>query len=176
MIAAEDSGFYRHNGFDPASIQAALDQALGGGDLRGGSTITQQLCKNLFLDGRDRSLARKLRELLYALELDRHLPKERILELYINVVELGPELFGVGQAADAYFLKHPARLSPREAAFLAAILPAPRSLGERAWLGGPTPEARMSRVLDNLGLARAISPDTLERARRERLIFVPPPR
>jgi len=177
VLAAEDSGFTRHNGIDPVAIQAALDEAREDGldGMRGGSTITQQLAKNLFLDTRERTIARKLRELLYALELDRVLPKQRILELYINVVELGDDIYGVGPAASAYFLKQPARLTVTEVAFLAALLPAPRTLSRRAWHGGRPPKARMTVIIDNMADMRRIDPLTASEARRTTLRLVPPP-
>lgn len=177
VIAAEDSAFATHRGYDPAAVQAALDRMATEPDglLRGGSTLTQQLAKNLFLDRSDRSLARKLRELLLALELEQTLPKRRILELYINVVELGPGLVGVGEAADAYFLKRPARLTPREAAFLAAILPAPTRWGGRAWRTGRVPTARVTATLQNMADGGALSPDAAAAAQRAPLRFVPPP-
>ncbi len=178
FMAAEDAGFWTHPGYDLRAMREALDRhaAEPDGPLRGGSTLTQQLAKNLFLDGGDRTLARKLRELLYALEMERALGKERILELYINIVELGPALQGVGEAADAYFLKPPAYLTPREAAFLAAILPAPRTRGERAWLGGATPDARIDAILDNMVDGKALSPAQAAKAKRAPLRIVPPPR
>ncbi|HCH65944.1 MAG TPA: hypothetical protein DFR83_24295, partial [Deltaproteobacteria bacterium] len=143
---------------------------------RGGSTITQQVAKNLFLETRERTLVRKLRELLYALELDRVVPKQRILELYINVVELGEDLYGVGPAASAYFLKRPARLTANEVAFLAALLPAPRSRGQRAWQGGRPPRARMNVILDNMRDLGRISPVEAAEAKRTTLRLVPPPK
>ena len=144
--------------------------------MRGGSTLTQQLAKNLFLDGRDRTLVRKLRELLYALELERTVGKERILELYLNIVELGPHLHGITADADAYFIKAPDRLTPREAVFLAVLLPSPRRLAERAWSGGRTPDARIDAVLDNMVDGKALSRAAAERARRAPLRILPPPR
>jgi hypothetical protein len=178
VIASEDAGFWRHKGYDLAAIQEALDQKAAAPDepLRGGSTLTQQLAKNLFLDGRDRTLVRKLRELLYALELERTVGKERILELYLNIVELGPDLHGVGPAADAYFIKTPDRLTPREAAFLAVLLPSPRRLAERAWLAGRTPDARIDAVLDNMVDGKALTRSRAEQAKRAPLRIVPPPR
>lgn len=175
-IAAEDSAFARHPGYDLEAMQAALDRMATEPDglLRGGSTLTQQLAKNLFLDPADRTLARKLRELLLALELESTLPKRRILELYINVVELGPGLIGVGEAADAYFLKRPSRLAPREAAFLASVLPAPRSRGARAWRGGRVPDSRIDGILQNMVDGGALSADAAAAARRAPLRFVPP--
>ena len=178
VLAAEDSGFSRHNGVDLVAIQAALDDARehGTSGMRGGSTITQQVAKNLFLETRERTLVRKLRELLYALELDRVVPKQRILELYINVVELGEDLYGVGPAASAYFLKRPARLTANEVAFLAALLPAPRSRGQRAWQGGRPPRARMNVILDNMRDLGRISPVEAAEAKRTTLRLVPPPK
>lgn len=151
MVAAEDAAFWRHEGLHMPAVTEAITESLSdpAAALRGGSTITQQLAKNLFCDPGDRTLARKLSELLYALELEAILPKQRILELYINIVELGPQVYGVGPAADAYFIKRPARMTPSEAAFLASILPAPRTYYRRA-LGGNPPRARMAFVLDNM--------------------------
>ncbi len=174
MIAAEDSAFLRHQGFHLPAIQAAVDEHIADptGDLRGGSTITQQLAKNLFCDPLDRSLARKLRELLFALEMEQVLPKERILELYINIVELGPEIIGVGPAADAYFIKTPDRLTPGEAVFLAAILPSPRRGYHRAVADRP-PAARMATILDNMVAGAALDHPTAEAAKRAPLRIVP---
>ncbi|MFT4979670.1 MAG: hypothetical protein ACI8S6_005582, partial [Myxococcota bacterium] len=149
-IAAEDARFLSHPGYDIEGINAALAELSAGAERpRGGSTITQQLAKNLFLDG-ERTIARKLRELLLSLELERVLGKPRILELYINVVEFGPTLYGVRAAADAYFIKQPAGLAPQEAAFLAAILPSPRSWYARLVRGARPPEASVDRILQNM--------------------------
>ena len=152
---------------DEAGAEGRLD------GLRGASTITQQLAKNLFLDGR-RTLRRKLRELVYAVELERALGKRRILELYLNVVEFGPEIYGVRAAADRYFLKRPERLSAREAAFLAAILPSPRTSYERAYLGGRVPDRRIDAILDNMARLGSLRPEEVEAAKRAPLRFVPP--
>ena len=92
---------------------------------RGGSTITQQLAKNLFLNS-ERSLARKLREAILAWRLETDLPKERILEIYLNIAEWGPGLYGIGDASEHYFGRAPRVLRPEEAAFLASLLPSPR--------------------------------------------------
>ncbi len=177
VLAAEDSGFSRHNGVDLIAIQAALDDARDNGvdGMRGGSTITQQLAKNLFLETRERTAARKLRELLYALELDRVVPKQRILELYINVVELGEDIYGIGPAADAYFLKQPGRLTVQETAFLAALLPAPKSRGRRAWRGGRPPKVRMDVIIDNMRDLGRIDAAAAAEAKRGTLRLVPPP-
>jgi len=126
VIVAEDANFYTHYGFDPEAIREALVYDLKQKRLaRGASTITQQLAKNLYLT-RDKTFSRKLREVLIAWQLERHLEKGRILELYLNLVELGPLVHGVEAGARHHFGKPASRLSAAEAAFLAAILPGPR--------------------------------------------------
>jgi hypothetical protein len=174
VMAAEDAGFRGHPGYDLRAVQEAIDAARAGEALRGGSTLTQQLAKNLFLDGGERTLARKLRELLYALEMEQALGKERILELYLNIVELGPDLYGVGPAADAFFAKRPERLSAREAAFIASILRSPRSGYTLAMSGGRTPNARIELILDNMVELHGISAAEGAMAKRGSLRFVPP--
>lgn len=174
IIASEDAGFLTHPGYDLEAIQEALSAWAAGEERpRGGSTITQQLAKNLFTDGQ-RTLCRKLRELLFTLELERRLGKSRILELYINVVELGPGVYGAGAATELYFLKRPEGLSWKEAAFLAAILPAPRTYYQTAYREGRPPRARMGRVIDNLVRLGKIGPAEAAAARAEPLLLVPP--
>jgi monofunctional biosynthetic peptidoglycan transglycosylase len=126
VIVAEDAGFYEHEGIDVTALREALKYNLEKKRLaRGASTLTQQLAKNVFLS-REKSLWRKLREFLLARDMERELTKGRILELYLNVVELGPRVYGVGHGARHYFGKTPGALTPAECAFLAAILPGPR--------------------------------------------------
>jgi hypothetical protein len=133
FVVAEDGRFFAHHGFDLVRIGGAL-----GADLvaqrfaRGASTITQQVAKNLWLDG-ERSLSRKLEEAVLAWRLEQVLDKRRILELYLNLVELGPGVWGVADAAERYFGKLPEELSSDEAAQLAALLPAPRRGMDAAW-------------------------------------------
>lgn len=127
VIMAEDAGFYYHQGFDWEGIREATTRNLWSWKLgRGGSTITQQLAKNLYLSS-DKTLSRKAREALITLELERQLPKKRILELYLNVAEWGQGVYGAEAAARHHFGKSALVLSPEEAALLAAILPSPRS-------------------------------------------------
>jgi monofunctional biosynthetic peptidoglycan transglycosylase len=126
VIVAEDASFYEHEGIDVSALREALKYNLEKKRLaRGASTITQQLAKNVFLS-REKSLLRKLREFLLARNMERELTKGRILELYLNVVELGPRVHGVGHGARHFFGKDPGALTPAESAFLAAILPGPR--------------------------------------------------
>ncbi len=124
VISTEDAGFFQHSGFEVNELKEALLENLREGDGRGGSTITQQLAKNLFLTG-ERTLSRKLKEAVIAWRLETTLPKERILEIYLNIAEWGPGLYGIKDAADHYFNRTPAVLMPEEAAFLASLLPSP---------------------------------------------------
>ena len=126
-VVAEDANFFRHHGFDLEEMQKAIAKAREEREWpRGASTITQQLAKNLWLSPSYNPL-RKLKEALLTIELERNLPKRRILELYLNVVEFGPGIFGAEAAARHYFHKPAAMLSDREAAMLAASLPRPKS-------------------------------------------------
>lgn len=126
VIVAEDANFYTHDGIDVPAIEEALKYDLEKKRLaHGASTITQQLAKNLFLSRR-KSLLRKVEEMVLARRLEKELSKGRILELYLNVVELGPLVYGVGEGARYLFHQPVAELNPAQCAFLAAILPGPR--------------------------------------------------
>ena len=120
MVAAEDQKFPYHHGFDLDSIQDALDAADGGKRLRGASTISQQTAKNLFL-WNGRSFVRKGLEAYFTVLIEVTWPKQRILEVYVNVAELGNGIYGVGAASEAWFHTTPARLGPAQAALLAEI-------------------------------------------------------
>jgi len=126
VVAAEDASFFTHEGFDWEGIKEAAKYNLEAGEFkRGGSTITQQLAKNLYLSP-ERSLFRKAREALITRSLEQHLTKERILELYLNVAEWGQGVYGAEAAARHHFKKSARDLTADEAAWLAAILPSPR--------------------------------------------------
>ena len=127
MVAGEDQKFPYHHGFDLDSIQDALDAADDGRRLRGASTISQQTAKNLFL-WNGRSFVRKGLEAYFTVLIELTWPKQRILEVYMNIAELGNGVYGVGAASEAYFHTTPARLGPAQAARLAAVLPSPRRL------------------------------------------------
>jgi monofunctional biosynthetic peptidoglycan transglycosylase len=124
VIAAEDARFYQHHGFDWHAIQLAAEEDMDGGRMRGGSTITQQLVKNLFF-GTGRSFLRKGAEFTLVPIAEVALGKQRILEIYLNVVEWGPGIYGA-ESACRYYDKTSARnIGRQQAAQLAAILPAP---------------------------------------------------
>ena len=158
VIIGEDSRFRMHHGIDPAEIADALGMNDARGfwsavattwqhrdRLRGASTITQQLAKNLYLSS-SRSPLRKVKEAVTALGLEAALPKDRILELYLNVAEWGPGLWGIDAASRAYFGVAPSRLTEEQAAELAATLPHPRT---------SNPTFRPERTLERRGLILA---------------------
>ncbi|HEX8843547.1 MAG TPA: transglycosylase domain-containing protein [Pyrinomonadaceae bacterium] len=141
VLAGEDTNFATHRGFDYEAIQRAWEQGRKdvakeeGGDAssllpdfskfsRGGSTISQQLVKNLYLSS-ERSITRKLREAVITYFMERTLSKRRILEIYLNVIEWDDGVYGAEAAAQVYFRKHASELTPKEAAYLSAIIPSP---------------------------------------------------
>ena len=124
VISSEDQRFFKHWGFDTAEIERALGDHLRGEPLRGASTLSQQVAKNLFL-WEGRSFARKVLEAYFTFGIELLWSKRRILEVYLNIAELGPGVFGVGAAARHHFDCDARRLSVEQAALLAAILPSP---------------------------------------------------
>ena len=126
VLVAEDYSFFSHTGFDTHEIKAAARDAVKGKRVRGASTISQQLAKNLWLSP-SRFPTRKLQEILLTRQLERNLSKHRILELYLNVVEFGPGVYGAEAAARRYFGVPAADLDVVQAAQLAASLPRPSS-------------------------------------------------
>jgi monofunctional glycosyltransferase len=152
VVAAEDAKFCSHHGIDWGALRELIDDAEDGEVSRGGSTITQQVAKNLFL-WQGRSVVRKALEFPLALWIDLVMPKARILEIYLNVAELGPSGQFGAQAGAIYAFGHGASaLSAREAALLAAILPNPHKRSAR----NPSPGVRR---LAGIYLARAQTPE-----------------
>jgi monofunctional biosynthetic peptidoglycan transglycosylase len=173
VIASEDASFFGHAGFDWDEMQRAAEQNWKAGrTVRGASTLTQQLAKNLWL-GTERSYVRKLKEAVLAVRIERSLSKRRILTLYLDVAEWGPGVFGA-EAASRRWFGVPARdLSPAQAAILAAMLPAPR----RAALS-PAPRWLARRARHVLGLLErngTVPASEADAARREleRLLAAP---
>jgi monofunctional biosynthetic peptidoglycan transglycosylase len=166
VIAAEDASFYLHKGLDYQAIREALVYDLQQKRLaRGASTIPQQLAKNLFLS-RDKSILRKLRELVLTVQMEKLLSKDRILELYLNVVELGPLVYGVGQGALYHFDRSAEWLTPAQSAMLASILPGPRV----AFNPEKRPERvrqRAARLLGLLGVRNILDDDEIDAALNE---------
>ncbi len=129
IISSEDGKFYLHKGYDVEELTDAIDKGLikkrKKKKLRGASTITQQLIKNLYLQN-DRSFWRKTKEMALTLWMEDHVDKKKILETYLNVIEYGEGLYGIGEASKYYFKKVPSKLTARESAFLAMLLPSPK--------------------------------------------------
>jgi monofunctional biosynthetic peptidoglycan transglycosylase len=127
MVAAEDQKFASHFGFDLKSIRESVEKFNDGAPLRGASTITQQVAKNLYL-WPSKSFLRKGIEAYLTVLIEVTWPKKRILEIYLNIAEFGPGIYGVSAASEIYFGKSPIELSDAEAALLAAVLPNPKQL------------------------------------------------
>lgn len=154
VVNSEDALFYRHHGVDFHEMEASWKKNLRKRKYaRGFSTITMQLARNLFLMP-DKNLLRKGLEIVIALQMELVLPKDRILELYLNLVEWGKGIYGAEAAARHYFKKPAADLNPDEAAFLASILPNPRKWGQ--WPPGPYVNRRKGAILARIGHHQAI--------------------
>ena len=125
VVAAEDQTFPQHHGFDVAAIRDAMDSNASGGRLRGASTLTQQVARNLFL-WQGRSYLRKGLEAWFTVWLELLWPKQRILEVYLNIAETGRQTFGVEAAAWRFFQRPASALTREQAALVAAVLPSPR--------------------------------------------------
>jgi penicillin-binding protein 1A len=175
VTAAEDAGFWAHRGFDVQEIAEALRRG-GTGRLRGASTITQQLAKNLFLSP-ERTLSRKVREALATVALEATVPKARLLEIYLNLAEWGPGVYGVGEAATFWLGKDARDLTPKEAAFLASVIPSPRRFHARLLRGGVSGAwaERVADLLSKMWLQGQLSDEQLLRALDEPLALVPGP-
>lgn len=186
MIAAvqttEDGRFYYHNGFNLREIRRALIRDIrAGGPRFGASTISQQLARNLYL-GRERTLSRKLQEAVLTWFIEDHLSKDELLAIYLNIIEFGPRIFGIRHATMHYFGRQPNDLSPREAAFLAKLLPNPVDRHEQTYEEGelsPRWRAMVDRLLGVMHERRALTQSEYQSALEERIDFhrsgEPPP-
>jgi len=158
VTTSEDAGFFYHPGFDFDELRESIIDAAEGSRVRGASTLTQQLAKNLFLS-RERTYARKVREALFTLALEAALPKSRLMEIYLNIIEWGPNLYGIGEAARHYFGVSARNLTVQQAVFLATIIPNPvkyHTLFERGALTGSW-ERRTRDLLHKMRAAGFIS-------------------
>ncbi len=148
FVTSEDAGFWQHRGIEPSAIIQALERnAHEGRAAVGGSTITMQTVKNLFLS-RDKNISRKAQEIFLAWYLEQAIGKQRILEIYLNIVEFGPDLYGLGGASRKFFGVTPDRLNLKQAIYLASLLPAPIPRFQYFCRGGLTPN--YSRLVDTL--------------------------
>lgn len=152
IVLTEDSSFWDHNGFDFQELENSFKKNLEAGRFaRGGSTITQQLSKNMFLS-KDKTLTRKVVEALITVRMEKILSKREILEKYLNVVQFGKNVFGVKNAAQFYFKKAPSQLSIVESAFLTLLLPNPEIYAKSFHTKNLTPFAhkRLNQIIDRL--------------------------
>jgi membrane peptidoglycan carboxypeptidase len=172
LLLAEDAGFYGHSGIDLRELPTALLTNWSRGEAaRGASTITQQLAKNLFLS-RDKEVGRKLQELAITFLLESALGKDRILEIYLNIIEWGPDLRGLRPAARHYFDCEPQALMPAQMAFLVAIIPGPIKYQRSIARGTPSPGLRLliDNLLAKLRSVEAIGEDEYQRALSEAIV------
>jgi monofunctional biosynthetic peptidoglycan transglycosylase len=173
VLVSEDWAFFDHPGFDILQIRKTIVESAEEGHLtRGASTITQQVAKNLYLS-HEKSLLRKFHELAISLKLERELGKRKILEIYLNIAEWGPGIFGIRQAARHYFSKSPSELTPREGAFLAMLLPSPKRYSQSFRAKQLSPFARRSidAILLKMQQARFIDEDQRLMAQTSTLSF-----
>jgi monofunctional biosynthetic peptidoglycan transglycosylase len=172
VIAAEDYDFYVHPGFDLLAILKAYEYNTERGKIiRGASTITQQLAKNLFLSN-EKTFARKYKELFYTLLLEHFLGKKRIMELYINYAQWGKNIFGCEAASQFYFKKSSAKLTLNESARLAAVLVKPAKLSPLN-AGGPFMQQRIVMIANNIYLKnkKAFQADEFPIVRSDSLVL-----
>ncbi|WP_258359975.1 transglycosylase domain-containing protein [Moorella sulfitireducens] len=170
VIAIEDARFHQHYGVDLKAILRALWINLRSGSIReGGSTITQQLAKNAFIEKPERTLKRKIQEALMALKLERTYTKEEILESYLNIVYLGPGTYGVEAASRLYFGKSVSNLNLAECAMLAGLIQSPANYDPR--YHEEAAKNRQVQVLNNMVKYGYITPEQAEKAREQKLEY-----
>jgi hypothetical protein len=175
IMTTEDSGFFRHRGFIPSEFRSALQQNLQRGYFRlGASSITMQMVKNVLLS-REKTLSRKLQEMFLTWYLEHQLSKERILEIYFNVIEFGPGIFGIGPAVHHYFGKSPKELTPREVAWFSSILPNPKKRYVQFCHGSGQVDAKwdnyLKRILRRMHERGRLTDEEYEEAISEPLTF-----
>jgi membrane peptidoglycan carboxypeptidase len=174
VLTTEDGRFFFHSGFNIREIRRALIRNIRAGRPRfGASTISMQLARNLFLY-RNRTIARKLQEAVLTWYLEENLSKEEIIALYLNIIEFGPRIFGIRHAAMHYFGRQPDDLSPREAMFIAKLLPSPVSGHEDTYEEGelsPRWRSRIDRALRVMRDRRSITNEEYREAIGQRIVF-----
>lgn len=170
MLAAEDHHFYEHHGINVSSIvRASLANLHAGRVVEGGSTITQQLVKNLFFSEGQRTFSRKIKEAFLSLEVEYRYPKEKILELYLNQVYFGNGAYGIERAASRYFSKTAASLSLAESAFLAGLVKAPSELAVPA--NRKLAIARQREILDKMVEYGYVTRQQADAGKGQKLVF-----
>ena len=170
IVAVEDARFYSHEGYDITSIARAAFVNVEAGEIEeGGSTITQQLAKNLFLS-QEQSFTRKIEELLLARNIEKHFSKRKILELYLNTIYFGSNFYGISAAAEGYFGKKPKELTVAESAMLAGLPNAPSLYSP--YVNFMLAKKRQLVVIDAMLKNKYISQKDAESARIEEIVLV----
>lgn len=174
VLTTEDGSFYHHHGFNEHAIRASLIANLKAHKfVRGASTITMQLAKNLFLS-REKTLSRKLEEIALAAYLEDEFTKQEMMELYLNLIEFGPDVYGVTAAADHYFGRRPGELNLAESMFLATLLPSPIDLHKKLYEKGDLPDYWLKKIHTLMQVAQKngrISDKELEEGLSEKVVF-----
>ncbi len=176
LLTNEDGGFYRHRGFNTAAIQGAIAENLRAGAFRrGAGTITMQLARNLFL-GHQRTLSRKGQEVVLAWVLEHltGLSKDRLLEIYLNIIEWGPGVHGATEASRFYFAKDPADLTLDEALFLTVLVPSPSRWRSRVDAHGelrPWARAQMAFIARKMSTREVLAPERVPAAESLRVVL-----
>ena len=173
IVVSEDWAFFQHSGFDLNQIKDAIEEDLEAKSfVRGASTITQQVAKNLFLS-RTKSLWRKLKEVYFALMLEKKVGKKKILEIYLNVAEWGDGIYGINNASRYYFQKDPSTLNAKEGAFLAMLLPSPKRYSQSFKNKALTNYANktVANILEKMLRAQYLTEEEYQLARNTRLSF-----
>jgi|GEM_PF-2389821 len=173
VVASEDDGFFQNRGIDWDSIRNALREDWEAGKLkRGGSTLTQQVVKNVFLT-RQKTISRKIAEMVLASQVPRFVTKKRVLEVYLNCAQWGGDLYGISEASRFYFKKNSAQLGAKEGAFLAMMLPNPVRYGRSFEKGKLTPYAQKEilSLLDRMKIEGYLTDEQYEREKALPLAF-----
>jgi membrane peptidoglycan carboxypeptidase len=173
ITTTEDGAFYKHHGFIPSQFRTALVTDLKAHSFRyGASSITMQMVKNVLLY-REKTLARKLQELFLTWHVEHVLTKDRILEIYFNVIEYGPGLYGIGPAARHFFGKSAKDLTPTEAAFFSSILPSPKERYKQYCQGTLTrwTTGKIERILALMLAREKITQEEYDKAIATPLVF-----
>lgn len=163
IIFSEDWSFYQHEGVDLEQMKVALSEMLAVSRFRGASTITQQMVKNVYLSNYP-TFWRKFHEIILAQKVETTLSKPRILEIYLNCIEYGPGIYGIKAAAQHYFKKSPAQLTPRESAFIAMMLPSPKKyyVSFKKKTLTKFARARVRAILRKMRMGKVITPGQYE--------------
>ncbi len=172
IMLSEDWDFFEHEGVDISQVREAAIDGLKGEKLRGASTISQQVTKNLFFTS-DRTVQRKLKELAATLYLEKKVSKDKILEVYLNVIQYGDGIYGIKEAAKHYFKKSPKSLTAKEGAFLAMLLPSPVRYSQSFKDRKLTKFANetVNTILDKMALAKVISKEKADFLKTQELNF-----